>query len=189
MVEVGLANDDPEDALFATCDPRTRPLSISAVQYTNGLRPDLEYIGMGCRRHDVLFCIGTIQQLDALSSDIQAYDCVFTIADGHRWMLDLEGLGILYCHPGQRKRLVLHEYGWHALEHALDYERCDWRPARNTRRFECGNPNMPDAMAPEASLRLLEEVNMERVGRDIIERAQWLQDGLSGIPGICLYSP
>lgn len=100
-----------------------------------------------------------------------------------------KGLGVFYCHPEQRERLALHEYGWHMLEHALDYERRDWRPARSARRFECGSPNMLGAMALEASLGLLEEVGMERVGRDIAERVQWLQDGLSGIPGVRLHSP
>lgn len=111
------------------------------------------------------------------------------MADGHKWMLGPEGLGVFYCHPEQRERLALHEYGWHMLEHALDYERRDWRPARSARRFECGSPNMLGAMALEASLGLLEEVGMERVGRDIAERVQWLQDGLSGIPGVRLHSP
>lgn len=137
----------------------------------------------------VLFCIDAIQQLGALPFDVQAYDCAFAMADGHKWMLGPEGLGVFYCHPEQRERLALHEYGWHMLEHALDYERRDWRPARSARRFECGSPNMLGAMALEASLGLLEEVGMERVGRDIAERVQWLQDGLSGIPGVRLHSP
>ena len=187
VVKVGLAGDDPEGALLAACGPRTRLLSISAVQYASGLRLDLERIGTGCRRRGVLFCIDAIQQLGALPFDVQAYDCAFAMADGHKWMLGPEGLGVF--HPEQRERLALHEYGWHMLEHALDYERRDWRPARSARRFECGSPNMLGAMALEASLGLLEEVGMERVGRDIAERVQWLQDGLSGIPGVRLHSP
>ena len=103
-------------------------------------------------------------RLGALPFDVQAYDCAFAMADGHKWMLGPEGLGVFYCHPEQRERLALHEYGWHMLEHALDYERRDWRPARSW-RFECGSPNMLGAMALEASLGLLEEVGMERVGR------------------------
>ncbi|MDA5101762.1 aminotransferase class V-fold PLP-dependent enzyme [Pseudomonas aeruginosa] len=189
VVEVGLAGDDPEGALLAACGPRTRLLSISAVQYASGLRLDLERIGTGCRRRGVLFCIDAIQQLGALPFDVQAYDCAFAMADGHKWMLGPEGLGVFYCHAEQRERLALHEYGWHMLEHALDYERRDWRPARSARRFECGSPNMLGAMALEASLGLLEEVGMERVDRDIAERVQWLQDGLSGIPGVRLHSP
>lgn len=131
VVEVGLAGDDPEGALLAACGPRTRLLSISAVQYASGLRLDLERIGTGCRRRGVLFCIDAIQQLGALPFDVQAYDCAFAMADGHKWMLGPEGLGVFYCHPEQRERLALHEYGWHMLEHALDYERRDWRPARS----------------------------------------------------------
>ena len=81
VVEVGLAGDDPEGALLAACGPRTRLLSISAVQYASGLRLDLERIGTGCRRRGVLFCIDAIQQLGALPFDVQAYDCAFAMAD------------------------------------------------------------------------------------------------------------
>lgn len=90
VVEVGLAGDDPESALLAACGPRTRLLSISAVQYASGLRLDLERIGAGCRRRGVLFCIDAIQQLGALPFDVQAYDCAFAMADGHKWMLGPE---------------------------------------------------------------------------------------------------
>ena len=87
----------------------------------------------------------------------------------------------------QRERLALHEYGWHMLEHALDYERRDWRPARSARRFECGSPNMLGAMALEASLGLLEEVGMERVGR---RRARPVATGRSvGNSRVRLHSP
>lgn len=116
VIEVDLAGDDPEGALLAACGPRARLLSISAVQYASGLRLDLERIGAGCRRRGVLFCIDAIQQLGALPFDVQAYDCAFAMADGHKWMLGPEGLGVFYCHPGQRERLALHEYGWHMLE-------------------------------------------------------------------------
>lgn len=178
VIEVDLAGDDPEGALLAACGPRARLLSISAVQYASGLRLDLERIGAGCRRRGVLFCIDAIQQLGALPFDVQAYDCAFAMADGHKWMLGPEGLGVFYCHPGQRERLALHEYGWHMLEHALDYERRDWRPARSARRFECGSPNMLGAMALEASLGLLEEVGMEQVGRQA-RRARTVAAGWS----------
>ncbi len=91
VVEVGLAGDDPESALLAACGPRTRLLSISAVQYASGLRLDLERIGAGCRRRGVLFCIDAIQQLGALPFDVQTYDCAFAMADGHKWMLGPKG--------------------------------------------------------------------------------------------------
>ncbi len=188
-VQVPLDGADPEGTLLAACGPRTRLLSISAVQYASGLRLDLHRLGHECRRLGVLFCVDAIQQLGALPFDVQAIDCAFAMADGHKWMLGPEGLGVFYCRSDLRDQLKLHEYGWHMLEHPGDYDRVDWEPSRTARRFECGSPNMLGAMALEASLSLLEEVGMDQVAVALAERVQWLQDGLAKIPGIHLLSP
>ena len=189
VVQVSLAGDDPEAALIAACGPKTRLMAISAVQYASGLRLDLPRLGEACERRGVLLCIDAIQQLGALPFDVQESRCAFAMADGHKWMLGPEGLGAFYCRSDLRERLTLHEYGWHMLEHAGDYERTDWQPARSARRFECGSPNMIGGVALEASLSLLEEVGLEQVGRGLAERVDHLQRELARMPGIRLLSP
>ncbi|AUG01188.1 aminotransferase class V-fold PLP-dependent enzyme [Pseudomonas sp. 09C 129] len=189
VLQVGLKGDDPEGALLAACGPRTRLMAISAVQFASGLRLDLQRLGAGCKQQNVLFCIDAIQQLGAQPFDVQAYQCDFAMADGHKWMLGPEGLGVFYCRSELRAQLKLHEFGWHMLEHMGDYSRSEWEPAKSARRFECGSPNMLGAMALEASLSLLEEVGMEHVATLIAERVQWLQDGLNAIPGVRLHTP
>lgn len=189
VIQVNLQQGDPETNLLSACGPRTRLLSISAVQYGNGLRLDLERLGHGCEKRGVLFCIDAIQQLGALPFDAQACRCAFAMADGHKWLLGPEGLGVFYCRSDLREQLTLHEYGWHMLEHAGDFQRTDWQVARTARRFECGSPNMLGSMALEASLGLLEEVGMLEVGKALQERTQWLIDGLDRIPGASLHSP
>jgi cysteine desulfurase/selenocysteine lyase len=189
VIQVDLQQGDPEAALLAACGPRTRLLSISAVQYASGLRLDLPRLGQGCQQRGVLFCVDAIQQLGALPFDVQASQCAFAMADGHKWLLGPEGLGVFYCRSDLREQLKLHEYGWHMLEHAGDYQRTDWQPARSARRFECGSPNMLGTMALEASLSLLEEVGMTQVEAALQERVQWLLDGLQKVPGSRLHSP
>ncbi|AZD84681.1 Cysteine desulfurase [Pseudomonas chlororaphis subsp. aureofaciens] len=189
VLQVSLKGDDPEGALLAACGPRTRLMAISAVQFASGLRLDLQRLGAGCKQQDVLFCIDAIQQLGAHPFDVQAYQCDFAMADGHKWMLGPEGLGVFYCRSELRAQLKLHEFGWHMLEHMGDYSRSEWEPAKSARRFECGSPNMLGAMTLEASLSLLEEVGMEHVATLIAERVQWLQDGLNAIPGVRLHTP
>ncbi len=189
VVQVSLKGDDPEGALLSACGPRTRLMSVSAVQFASGLRLDLQRLGAGCKQQNVLFCIDAIQQLGALPFDAQAYQCDFAMADGHKWLLGPEGLGVFYCRSELREQLKLHEFGWHMLEHMGDYNRIGWEPAKSARRFECGSPNMLGAMALEASLSLLEEVGMDQVAALIAERVQWLQDGLNAIPGVQLHSP
>ena len=189
VVQVSLKGHAPEDALLAACGPRTRLLSVSAVQYASGLRLDMQSLGQGCQARGVLFCVDAIQQLGALPFDVQSSQCAFAMADGHKWLLGPEGLGVFYCRSDLREQLKLHEYGWHMLEHAGDYQRTDWQAARSARRFECGSPNMLGTMALEASLSLLEEVGMHQVEAALQERMQWLQVGLQAIPGCRLHSP
>ena len=189
VIQVSLKGDDPEGALLAACGPRTRLMSVSAVQFASGLRLDLQRLGAGCKQQNVLFCIDAIQQLGALPFDVQSYQCDFAMADGHKWLLGPEGLGVFYVRSELREQLKLHEFGWHMLEHMGDYSRTTWEPAKSARRFECGSPNMLGAMALEASLSLLEEVGMPTVAALIAERVQWLQDGLGAIAGITLHSP
>ncbi|WP_442113187.1 aminotransferase class V-fold PLP-dependent enzyme [Pseudomonas sp. NUPR-001] len=189
VLQVSLKGQDPEADLLAACGPRVRLLAISAVQFASGLRLDLARLGQGCRERDVLFCIDAIQQLGALPFDVQAYQCDFAMADGHKWMLGPEGLGVFYCRAEVRPRLKLSEYGWHMLEHMGDYTRTTWEPANSARRFECGSPNMLGAAALDASLSLLEEVGMTQVAALLAERVGWLYDGLAAIPGVRLHSP
>lgn len=189
VVQVSLKGADPEGDLLAACGPGVRLMAISAVQYASGMRLDLERLGSGCEQRGVLLCIDAIQQLGALPFDVQLTRCAFAMADGHKWMLGPEGLGVFYCRSDLREQLKLHEYGWHMLEHAGDYERTDWEPARSARRFECGSPNLLGAMALEASLSLLEEVGMEQVAKSLDERIEWLGSGLDGLNGIQILSP
>ena len=189
VIRVSLKGADPEAALLAACSPKVRLMAISAVQYASGLRLDLPRLGEGCEQRGVLLCIDAIQQLGALPFDVQQNRCAFAMADGHKWLLGPEGLGVFYCRGDLRARLKLHEYGWHMLEHAGDYDREDWEPARSARRFECGSPNMLATMALEASLSLLEEVGMEKVEQGLSERIDHLQRELSARQGVKLLSP
>ncbi|MCL8301145.1 aminotransferase class V-fold PLP-dependent enzyme [Pseudomonas mosselii] len=189
VVEASLAVADPEAALIAACGPRTRLLSVSAVQFASGLRLDLARLGAACRQRGVLFCVDAIQQVGALPFDVQHYQCDFAMADGHKWMLGPEGLGVFYCRSELRRQLTLHAYGWHMLEHLGDFERRQWQPARSARRFECGSPNMLGACALEASLSLLEDVGMTVVAEQLEQRIEQLYRGLTAIPGAQLHSP
>ena len=189
VIEIDLAGADPEAALLAACTPRTRLLAISAVQYASGLRLDLARLGAGCSQRGVLLCVDAIQQLGAQPFDVQASGCAFAMADGHKWLLGPEGLGVFYCRRDLREQLKLHEYGWHMLEDVGNYDRRDWQPARTARRFECGSPNMLGAMALEASLSLLEEVGLDEAGRLIEERIAHLHREIAALPGARLLSP
>ena len=94
--EVSLAGENPDEALIAAIHRGARLVSISAIQYASGTRMDLNAIGEACKATGTLFCVDAIQAFGAVPFDVRACQCDFAMADGHKWLLGAEGLGLFY---------------------------------------------------------------------------------------------
>lgn len=181
--QVALPRDgDPESALLAAADERTRLLSISSVQYGSGLRVDLRRLGRLCRERGIAFCVDAIQGLGIMPHDVQTMYIDFLAADAHKWLLGPEGIAVFYCSRAWRERLALHEYGWHMVDHPHDFDRRDWRPDSSARRFECGSPNMLGIYAFSASLELIEEVGVAEMEKRVLGSARRLMEAIARRP-------
>jgi selenocysteine lyase/cysteine desulfurase len=188
MLDLTHAPDDPETALLKLCDSNTRLIAVSAVQYANGLRMDLQRIGEFCQRHDILFCVDAIQQLGVIPLDVQAIQADFVVADGHKWLLAPEGLGLFYVRQTHLAQLKLTQYGWHTAESLSDYSVQTYQIAQSARRFECGSPNMLGIHALYASLNVLLTHGIADIWQQVSERIEFLIQGLSAIPEVELLS-
>jgi selenocysteine lyase/cysteine desulfurase len=185
-VQVRVANlysgENPEQALLECMTERTRLLSVSSVQYGNGLRLDLPLLGEACRARDILFCVDAIQSIGAGPFDVQAMQADFVMADGHKWMLGPEGLALFYCRREHLESLRLNQYGWHMVADVGDFDRKDWAPSPTATRFECGSPNLLAAHALHASVGLLLEVGLDQVAELVQARTQAIIDFIAGEP-------
>ena len=164
------AADDPERALLERVDARTRVLAASSVHYATGLRLDLERLGAALRDAPALFCVDAIQSLGAHRLSVRdcRIDCL--AADAHKWMLGPEGVALFWLRPELYDGLRLSQHGWHMVAAAGDYERRDWRPAPDARRFECGSLNTLGIHALRASLELLQAVGLREIEERIADR-------------------
>jgi selenocysteine lyase/cysteine desulfurase len=179
----------PEDALIDAMDRRTRILPVSSVQYGNGLRMDLARLGAACRDNGTLFCVDAIQSVGALRTDVTDIGADFLIADGHKWMLGPEGIGLFYSTPRARDQLRLHQYGWHMVEAAGDYDRTDWSVASSARRFEPGSPNTLGIYGLSASLSLHLELGTDAIEEQVLANARHLIERIQREPGLDLLTP
>ncbi|MFE8071707.1 aminotransferase class V-fold PLP-dependent enzyme [Marinobacteraceae bacterium S3BR75-40.1] len=179
----------PEEAIEGAVSDRTRLMSISSVQYGTGLRLDIGRLGRFCHEQEVLFCVDAIQSIGAEPLDVQRDHIDFTMADGHKWMLGPEGLGLFYVRPALRDRLKLYEFGWHSVKHRGDFDRTDWELAPDAQRFECGSPNLLGAHVLNASVSLLLESGLDHVRSEIGERVQYLREAVSSIPNVVCITP
>lgn len=171
--------EEPEAALLAQIDSRTRLLSVSSVQFDSGLRLDLARLGKACEDAEILFCVDAIQSLGVVPMDVRRIRADFVVADGHKWLLGPEGLALFYCRRELLDTLTLHQFGWHMLEHPGDFERQEWQPAHSARRFECGSPNMLGIHALSASLSLFEEIGMDACQQGVLDNTAYLIERLT----------
>jgi selenocysteine lyase/cysteine desulfurase len=137
-----------------TLRPETRLLSVSWVHFLSGFRADLNALGELCEVHDLLFCVDAIQGLGALQIDVEKAGVDFLAAGGHKWLMAIQGIGVLYCDEALQE--TLHPpTGWlHGpidWDHLDDYELAFHDDAR---RFRTGTLSSVGVAALHAALGL-----------------------------------
>lgn len=150
-------------------DPRTRLLAISSVQFSNGFRIDVKRLGALCRGRNILFCVDAIQGLGVVPMDVTGDHIDFLSADGHKWLLGPEGIGIIYCRKGLAARLAPPLIGWKSVENELDFDRPDFRLKTNALRFEEGSMNLMGIFGLGAAIDLLLEIGIERIHTRVLD--------------------
>jgi cysteine desulfurase / selenocysteine lyase len=151
------------DDLAKKVDDRTRILSISSVECNSGFRSDLNRIGALCREKGVLFFVDAIQSLGVLSMDVKKDYIDFLSADGHKWMLSVEGLGGFYISKDVIDRIRPVTMGWGNVVNAANFMDYDFTLKKDAKKFEEGTPNTMSIHAFGAALGLLLEAGIDNI--------------------------
>jgi selenocysteine lyase/cysteine desulfurase len=183
------SHPQPEQAMLSRMDKHTRLLSVSAVQWTDGLRLNLETLGNACRSKNIFFFVDAIQQLGAVQLDVEACGIDFLAADGHKWLLAPEGIAVFYCRESVREQLQLQQRGWRMVDEPYRFDRDQWRASKAATRFEAGSPNTLGQVALHASVGLIQHVGMQYVEACICENSRNLSAGLEEMAGVELNRP
>ncbi len=80
-----------------------RLLAVSAVQFQTGLRMPLRQMAALCHRYGAEIFVDGIQALGAVPLDVRADDLDYLAAGAHKWLMGMEGAGMLYV---ARKRIA-----------------------------------------------------------------------------------
>ncbi len=184
VTSVALNEEDPVHAIANSINPHTRLVSISSVQYADGLTIDLTSLSTVCREHKVLLCVDAIQSLGAIPFNQQDVQADFIVADGHKWLMAAEGLALMYVKACHIPKLKLHEFGWHMVANRGNYDTRVWEAARDATRFECGSPNMLGIHVLNASLELIHETGMDTIHERLKSRIGLLIQLLKPITGL-----
>ena len=150
-------------------DSRTRMVTVSSVQFSNGFRIDLKRLGGLCRDRNILLCVDAIQSLGMIPMDVQACNVDFLSADAHKWLLGPEGIGIFYCRKELTERIAPSLIGWKSVQNEFDFDQPHLVLKRDAQRFEEGSLNLMGVFGLGAAVELLLEASIEDIEQHVLD--------------------
>jgi len=144
-----------------------RLVTVSYVEFQTGLRMPVAEIAALVHRYGAELCVDGVQGLGVVPVDVTAMGIDYFAAGSHKWLMGLEGAGLLYVRPGRVDKLrpllagwLSHEEPWSFLFEGGGLLRYD-RPVRKSIDFlEGGNVSATGFAALEASVELLLELSV-----------------------------
>lgn len=155
-------------------DNKTKIISLSSVQYSNGFKSDLESIGSFCRANNILFFVDAIQSLGVLPMDVSKYKIDFLAADGHKWMLAPEGTGIFYCSKEKSEIITPTILGWKSIMDESNYGNINFELKTNALKFEEGSLNTLGIYALGQAISLLLEAGIDDIGKKVQQTGEYV---------------
>jgi selenocysteine lyase/cysteine desulfurase len=171
----------PFDRIAAAIDNRTRVVTVSAVQWSNGFRTDLTRLGELCKEKGVLLFVDAIQALGVHPIDVRAMNIDFLSAGGHKWLTSPEGTGVFYCQRELIGHIKPSELGYMCMQHPFEHDvsNFSWDELHDdARRFDSGVYNMAGICALGASIGLLLEIGVDEVQVRVKHLTDLLVEGL-----------
>ncbi|MGI9613984.1 MAG: aminotransferase class V-fold PLP-dependent enzyme [Acidimicrobiales bacterium] len=175
------------DAIANAIDDRTRVVTLSAVQYSNGHRYDLAALGELCREGGVLFVVDGTQAVGALTIDVEALGIDVLAVSSHKWMLGPPGIG--FVHLSDRALDVVRPsvVGWLSVTNPFLFDYRLDLPLSAT-SFEPGTENVIGIVGLGGTVSLLEEFGTAWAENRILDLTDHLCQEVAG-RGFVIQSP
>ncbi len=142
---------------------RTRLVTLSHVNYINGLKLPLEEIGQICRARGVLLFVDAIQSLGHVPVDTKAMNIDFLSSGTHKWLMGLPGVGILYVSKGVQDMLRPTELGWKSVVHEEEFTKIALNLKPDAAVLEPGTMNLPGLLALNNSVKILCHIGIHNI--------------------------
>ena len=166
------------DRLEQYADRRTRAVTVSSVEFSDGFATDLEAVGQWCRDHGAYLIVDCAQSLGVMPMDVKRFHIDILAGLSSKWLLGPFSTAFLYVREDLARELEPAFAGADSVAidvDSVDY-RLDWRDG--AARFELGLPNAPGVAGLCASLELMDQAGFEAVRREAWQVSGYLLNGL-----------
>jgi len=169
----------PIEDIAAAMDEHTRIVAISHVQNATGYRSDLKQLSKLCHERGIFLVVDAIQSLGSIPFNAKEWGVDAVAAGGHKALLAVPGVGILYTAPQLLSLLDLPYAGASAVN---NINREVWvnscSDKNSALKLELSNLNYLGIYALRAGLQLLLDVGIENIWAHISALSQKLNASL-----------
>ncbi|MET0286577.1 MAG: aminotransferase class V-fold PLP-dependent enzyme [Polyangiales bacterium] len=115
------SNEEGLAHVRAELERGARLVAVSQVQFQTGLRMPIAELARLAHAHHAELFVDAIQGLGAVPLDVRACEVDYLVAGGHKFLMGLEGAGLLYIADSALARLSLGMAGWTGHEDAFRF--------------------------------------------------------------------
>ena len=170
----------PED-LERAIRPETALIVLNAASNVTGILSPVVEVGEIARRHGIRFLVDGSQVAGHFALDLDDLPIDFWACPGHKGLLGPQGVGLLYIRPGiELPPLIVGGAGFDSAR--------EEPPAEAPERYEAGTVNTPGILGLGAAAEYLLAQDWAAVRSREIGLLSTLQDGLSRVRGVRLYT-
>jgi cysteine desulfurase/selenocysteine lyase len=166
------------DDVRSAMNVRTGVVCLSQVQYSNGLRMDLEELGNAKGGHALV--VNASQSAGVFEIDVKRMKIDALCATGHKWMLAGYGSGFVFLSRERLERSRPRAIGWLSVEDPYS-DRNDEIHLRHdaAARAELGCPHFAGMFALGASVDLIAEVGIKNIEQRALSLNRFLTTRLT----------
>lgn len=168
----------PIEEFRSAMNVRSGVISVSYVQYSNGLRTDIEALG-GIKGGHALV-VNASQAAGAFEIDVKRMKIDALCSTGHKWMLSGYGSGFVYISRELLNRSRPHGIGWLSVQDPYGDSNNEVHLRHDlSARAELGCPHFAGMFALGASIEMMQSIGMRNIQQRTLALNRLLTDGLT----------
>jgi len=166
------------DLIRSAMNVRTGIISLSYVQYSNGLRADIETLGVIKGGHSLV--VNASQAAGVLEIDVKRMKIDALCATGHKWMLSGYGSGFVYISRELLARSRPRTIGWLSVQDPYGDSNDEVHLRHDAAaRAELGCPHFAGIFALGASIDMMQQIGMSKIEQHALELNRFLTNSLT----------
>ena len=174
FVKLKSDNSISAEAIDKLIDHNTRIVSIAAVRFNSGFRPNLSIIGEMAHKKGALFMVDAAQAAGMVPINVERDGIDIMAGCGFKWLLGMHGTGYLYVSKKANEMIHPMLPGMFAAEH--HFYRLSYH--NDARKFETGTIAYSLFDAWSAGLKLLLDIGIDNIYDTALQNTDLLLAGL-----------